>query len=110
MKFLPQEGKCPHCHAAIQIKDLRKIPFSGSIKWYEFTPGPKQACPHCNRLVRHSMVNSKWLYLPFLVLLSIIGSIPFGIRPSFLAQLIAILVAITGIHMAMRSGKFEPDE
>ena len=110
MRIFPQEGECPHCHAVITIKKLRKIPFSGSLKWYELTPSPRQACPECKRLVRHTMTDSKWLYLPFIMISIVIGCILLGAKPSVTAQILIILISVMGVHLAMRQGKFVSDE
>lgn len=110
MKLLSQEGKCPHCHSVIHIRKLRKIPFSGSLKWYEFTPSPKQACPECSHFIKHTMAGSKWLYLPFIMISIVIGGIFFEARLSFLEQFAIIIISAIGVHLAMQSGEFLSDE
>jgi RNA polymerase subunit RPABC4/transcription elongation factor Spt4 len=110
MKLFLHEGTCPYCHSPIQLGKLRKVPFSGALKWHQFTPRPRQACPHCGGLVRNSMLDSQWLYLPFAMVLVLVGSLLAGVKLPWLAQLAVMLLAIAGVHMALRSGRFETDE
>lgn len=105
-----EEGVCPHCHATIRLRDMKRIPYSGRLKWYEFTPAPKTACPQCGGLVRHSGAQSRWLLLPFMAIIIILLSLAAGVRLSFLAQLVLMLVSLGGIYQAIRSGSLQPQE
>lgn len=61
----PFSKKCPHCGKPIDTRRLRRIPFSGSLRWYQFTPGSKVACPECGGLVKSTAANSPILLLGF---------------------------------------------
>lgn len=56
------------------------------------------------------MTDSKWLYLPFIMISIVIGCILFGAKPSVTAQILIILISVMGVHLAMRQGKFVSDE
>ena len=56
------------------------------------------------------MLDSQWLYLPFAMVLVLVGSLFAGVKLPWLAQLAVMLLAIAGVHMALRSGRFETDE
>jgi len=57
--------ECPHCGESIDTRRLRKIPFSGSLRWYQFTPGSQAACPECGGLVKSTAANSPILLFGF---------------------------------------------
>jgi hypothetical protein len=57
--------KCPHCEKSIDTRRLRKIAFSGSLRWYQFTPGALAACPECGGLVKSTVANSPILLFGF---------------------------------------------
>jgi hypothetical protein len=59
MSFSKKE--CPHCRCLVPIEGLSKIPYSGHLRWYEFTPRPKFACPKCGGIVVQSVWNSALL-------------------------------------------------
>lgn len=61
----PFSKKCPHCGKSIDTRRLRRIPFSGSLRWYQFTPGSQAACPECGGLVKSTAANSPILLLGF---------------------------------------------
>jgi hypothetical protein len=57
---------CPHCHASVDVRSLRKVPRkTGRLKWYQFTPAPHTACPDCRRFVVSTFANSLLLAVPF---------------------------------------------
>jgi endogenous inhibitor of DNA gyrase (YacG/DUF329 family) len=61
----PFTKKCPHCGKSIDTRRLRRIPFSGSLRWYQFTPGSQTACPECGGLVKSTAANSPILLVGF---------------------------------------------
>ena len=57
--------KCPYCGKSINIRKLRKIPYSAPLRWYQFTPAPKTACPECGGFVKFTAEDSKILLVGF---------------------------------------------
>lgn len=56
------------------------------------------------------MADSKWLYLPFIMISIVLGGIFFGSKPSLIEQLVIIIISVIGVHLAMQSGEFVSDE
>jgi ribosomal protein S27AE len=78
--------ECPHCGASIHIRELRKVPREQRAAWYQFTPTPHAACPHCGGFVASTIANSPWLGLLVFVLLAGAASTAFYPGVSVLAK------------------------
>jgi hypothetical protein len=63
--------KCPYCGEEINIRLLRKIPYSAPLRWYQFTPGAQTACPECGGLVKSTAEDSKILLIGFMAPIAI---------------------------------------
>jgi len=92
--------ECPNCHEVIEWAKLKKIPFKGYLRWYQFTPGSKRVCPYCNKYVKFSVSKSKWMYLPFFCLLMLVGASFFHINNLIILVLIYFM-AMFGVYMAV---------
>lgn len=62
---------CPHCGKSINIRRLRKIRYLAPLRWYQFTPAPKNACPECGGLVKSTAENSRILLIGYGALIAI---------------------------------------
>lgn len=63
-------GTCPYCQQPLELSQLQKQPFRGHLHWYQITPAPSTACPHCGKRVLASVRNSPrllWLFLLVLI-------------------------------------------
>jgi predicted RNA-binding Zn-ribbon protein involved in translation (DUF1610 family) len=63
---------CPYCGKSIDIRRLRKIPRSAPLRWYQFTPAARTACPECGGFVKSTAADSPTLALTFLALLIVL--------------------------------------
>src|ERR1043165_9072579 len=63
--FLKQ---CPHCKKTINTRELRKVSRVAVRRWYQFTHGPRAACPQCGGFVVSTIDNSPWLLALLLAL------------------------------------------
>lgn len=108
MKYINVK-KCPCCLNLVKLHELVKIPFQGKLKWYEFTPGPKLACPICKAKLKNTISNSKWLFLPFIALLIIIVSMLFRLNIHLWLQFILVVLSSLGFLMAMKNAILLPE-
>ena len=100
---------CPCCLSLVKLHNLVKIPFRGKLKWYEFTPAPKLACPICKAKLRNTIGNSKWLFLPFIVLLVVIISLLLRFNIYLWLQFILLVLSSLGFLMAMKNAVLLPE-
>lgn len=108
--IFPSEGLCPCCQSRFRLHDLKRVPFAGRLRWYEFTPAPRLACPACERMLVSSVASSRWLYLPFLICCACILVLLFGLKLPFYVAVAAAAIAVFGVFMAARHAVFSPDE
>lgn len=107
--------ECPACGQLVAVRDLRKTPREVKARWYQFTPSPHTACPHCGQRVVFTFVNSPLVVVPFLL----VGSLIFGallvpqIRDAFAAmpwlkfgaELVALVVSGVVITVAVKRAR-----
>jgi len=111
MRIAALNPKCPHCSKQVLHGTLRSISFEGGLKWYQFTPSPRTACPHCGGLVVSSLANSPWLWL---LIASFALAFAVLIVPalSFLThgwwQLLVFSPAAVGMFFAVKANRLLP--
>ena len=102
---------CPHCGKVVAFPSLRRIPFAGKLKWYQFTPAPQLACSNCGGLVRSSAANSPWLLLAFTPILIILAGIffpPIAFLSRGLWVLAPLSIFLLGVWGALRKVRLLP--
>ena len=111
MRIAALNPSCPHCSKQVLRGTLRSIPFKGKLKWYQFTPSPRTACPHCGGIVTSSLANSPWLWL---IMVSFVPGFLVLFVPalSFLAhgwwQFFIFLLPAIGMFFAVKANRLLP--
>lgn len=101
---------CPSCAAPLAPGQLRKLPHTGALRWYQFTPAPKTACPHCGQVLLASAANSRWLWVVFLpivltLLLTLIApQTRFLLRGAWMA--LWVLPSLLGFAMLLKGNRW----
>lgn len=62
---------CPYCNELIDVGKLQKISGTEKLRWYQFTPAPRTACPKCKGFVKSTTDTSR-LVLLVLAILSLV--------------------------------------
>jgi len=110
MNFFTLSTTCPYCAKPLALAELRSIPYSRRLKWYQFTPAPQTSCPNCGGFVRNAAHNSPWLWL--VIASFVIGFISLVVPPlSFLQRGYGYLWAIPafiGILFVIKSNRLVP--
>ena len=103
---------CPYCHSQLSLRDLIRVPFTGVLRWYQFTPGPDLACPKCGGFVEASANHSPLLLLVFLPPLAALATTHFLPDLRFLMKGLWIgvwaLPSLIGLWLLLRSNRLLP--